>query len=116
DMVWYGYYYFPTVVRYSRGFGMPTYGLTTRFKGFWGDFGGLKFPSQLQTERATIVANGVRCDIGDQAHPNGRLDPAVYHVIGKAYQHIEKLEPYLDQAVPVTEAARLTSGLPLETP
>jgi hypothetical protein len=116
DTVWYGYYYFPTVVRYSRGFGMPTYGLTTRFKGFWGDFGGLKLPSQLQTECATIVANGVRCDIGDQMHPNGRLDPAVYHVIGKAYQHVEQLEPYLEQATPVTEAALLTSGLPLETP
>jgi hypothetical protein len=49
-------------------------------------------------------------------HPNGRLDPAVYHVIGKAYKHVEELEPYLDQAVPVTEAALLTSGLPLETP
>jgi hypothetical protein len=116
DNVWYGYYYFPTVVRYSRGFGMPTYGLTTRFKGFWGDFGGLKLPAQLQTECATIVANGVRCDLGDQMHPNARLDPAVYHIIGKAYQHIEQLEPYLDRAVPVTEAAILASGRPLETP
>ena len=116
DTTWYGYYYFPTVVRYSRCFGMPTYGLTTRFKGFWGDFGGLKLPAQLQTECATIVANGARCDIGDQMPPAARLDPAVYHVIGKAYQHIEQLEPYVDQAVPVTEAALLTSGRPLESP
>lgn len=116
DNTWYGYYYFPTVVRYSRGFGMPTYGLTTRFKTFWGDFGGLKLPAQLLTECATIVANGVRSDIGDQVHPNGRLDPAVYHVIGKAYQHLEHLEPYLDQAAPVIEAAVLVSGRPLESP
>lgn len=116
DMTWYGYYYPPTVIRYARGFGLPTYGLTTRFTRFWGDFGGLKLPSQLLIEAATTVANGARVDIGDQLNPNGRLDPAVYHVIGQVYSHIEKLEPYLEQAVPVTEAALLTSGLPLESP
>ena len=116
DTIWYGYYYAPTVIRYARGFGLPTYGLTTRFKGFWGDFGGLKLPAQLHTEMATVVANGSRCDIGDQMHPNARLDPAVYHVIGEVYRRIEQLEPYLEQAVPVTEAALLTSGLPLESP
>jgi hypothetical protein len=99
-----------------RSSGITTYGLTTRFKTFWGDFGGLKLPPQLIMEAATIVAGGVRCDIGDQMHPNGRLDPAVYHVIGEAYRHLEHLEPYLDQAAPVSEAALLTGGLPLEGP
>src|SRR5262249_12265847 len=36
--------------------------------------------------------------------------PAIYHVIGQAYRHIERIEPYLEQAVPVTEAALLGSG------
>jgi Hypothetical glycosyl hydrolase 6/Beta-galactosidase trimerisation domain len=112
----YGYYYAPTVVRYARTFGLANYCLTYRFQIFWGDFGGLKLPSQLLTEFATIAANGARCNVGDQMHPSGRLDPAVYHVIGQAYRHIEQLEPYLDQAVPVTEAALLTSGRPLESP
>jgi hypothetical protein len=40
----------------------------------------------------------------------------VYHVIGEAYRHIEQLEPYLDQAAPVSEAALLTDGLALEGP
>ena len=62
------------------------------------------------------MAQGARCDIGDQVHPNGQLDPAVYHVIGEAYRHMERLEPYLDQAVPVTEAALLATGGDLETP
>src|SRR5678816_4311814 len=39
-----------------------------------------------------------------------RLEPAIYHVIGQAYRHIERIEPYLEQAVPVTEAALLASG------
>jgi len=111
-----GYNYFPTVVRYARNFGVPTYGLTGRFATHWGDFGGLKLPVQLQTEVASIVANGARCDIGDQMPPSGRLDPAVYHVIGKAYEDVKSLEPYLDQAAPVTEAVLLTAGLPLDSP
>jgi hypothetical protein len=111
-----GYYYFPLTVRYTRAFGVTTYGMTGRFKGAWADFGGLKLPAQLETEVASIVANGARCDIGDQMPPNGRLDPAVYHVIGKAYSRIKAIEPYLDGAVPVAEAALLVSGLPLERP
>jgi hypothetical protein len=116
DAVHYGYHYFPTMIRYARGFGIPIYGLTVCYKDFWADFGGLKLPAQLHTEVATYVAQGARCDIGDQVHPNGQLDPAVYHVIGKAYDHIERLEPYLEQAVPVTEAALLASGGDLESP
>lgn len=111
-----GYYYFPTLVRYTRNFGVPTYGLTGRFETSWADFGGLKLPAQLETEVASIVANAARCDIGDQMPPSGRLDPAVYHVIGKAYGRIKAIEPYLDQAAPVTEAVLLTGGLPLDSP
>lgn len=110
DSVHYGYHYFPTVIRYARGFGRPFHGCTVVFKDFWADFGGLKTPAQMQTEVAAFVSQGARCDIGDQIHPNGRLDPAVYHVIGEAYKHIERIEPYLEQASPVTEAALLGAG------
>ena len=110
DALHYGYHYFPTVIRYARGYGIPFHGCTVIFKDFWADFGGLKSPAQMHTEVAAYVSQGARCDIGDQIHPNGQLDPAVYHVIGQAYEHIERIEPYLDQAVPVTEAALLGSG------
>jgi hypothetical protein len=110
DAVHYGYDYFPTVIRYARGYGIPFHGCTVIFKDFWADFGGLKSPAQMQTEVAAIVSQAARCDIGDQVHPNGRLDPAVYHVIGQAYDRIEKIEPYLEEAAPVTEAALLGSG------
>ena len=110
DALHYGYYYFPTVIRYARGYGIPFHGCTVIFKDFWADFGGLKTPAQMHTEVAAFVSQGARCDIGDQVPPDGRLDPAVYHVIGQAYQHIERLNPYLEQAVPVTEAALLASG------
>src|SRR5262249_41917354 len=80
------------------------------FKDFWADFGGLKSPAQLHTEVAAYVAQGARCDIGDQVPPDGRLEPAIYHVIGQAYRHIERIEPYLEQAGPVTEGALLGGG------
>jgi hypothetical protein len=110
DALHYGYHYFPTVIRYARGFGRPFHGCTVLFKDFWADFGGLKTPAQMQTEVAAFVSQGARCDIGDQVPPDGRLDPAVYHVIGEAYKQMERIEPYLEQAVPVTEAALLASG------
>ncbi len=110
DAQHYGYHYWPAVIRYARGFGRPFHGCTVIFKDFWADFGGLKSPAQMHTEVAAFVAQGARCDIGDQVPPDGRLDPAVYHVIGQAYQHIERIEPYLEEAVPVTEAALLASG------
>lgn len=109
-----GYYFFPLVTRYARSFGLTTYGMTGRFKASWADFGGLKLPAQLDVECASIVANASRCDIGDQMPPSGRLDPAVYHVIGKSYGRIKALEPYLEGAAPVTEAALLVKGLPID--
>ena len=69
-----GYYYFPMMARYTRTFGLTSYGMTGRFKASWADFGGLKLPAQLHTEIAGIAANGARCDIGDQMPPSFRLD------------------------------------------
>ena len=111
-----GYFYFPANTRYMRTHGITTYGMTGRFQASWADFGGLKRPEQLEPELASIVAQAARCDIGDQMPPSGRLDPAVYHVIGKAFQRIRYLEPYLEGAVPVTEAAIVSGGLPFDKP
>jgi hypothetical protein len=40
----------------------------------------------------------------------------VYEVIGEAYGRIRALEPYLEQATPVTEAALITGGFPPDSP
>jgi len=100
-----GYFYAPAQVRYQRNFGLPVYGMTGRFVSSWADFGGLKLPQQLDVELASLVANAARCDVGDQMPPDGQLDAAVYHVLGKSFGRIKQLEPWLDQAAPVTEAA-----------
>jgi hypothetical protein len=109
-----GYLYFSMNVRYARGFGVSVCGQTGRFHGSWADFGGLKHPTQLQTELARIIAQGAQICIGDQMPPSGRLDPAVYETIGKGYADIESLEPYLSGAAPVVEAAIVIDGLLLE--
>lgn len=109
-----GYWYFPTTVRYARAFGTGVYGCSGRFHRSWADFGGLKHPNQLRTELADMIANGAACDLGDQMPPSGRLDLAVYQTIGECYAEIERLEPFLEKAAPVTEAAIVVAGDPLE--
>jgi hypothetical protein len=109
-----GYFYAPAQVRYQRNFGIPVYGMTGRFVSSWADFGGLKLPQQLDVELASLVANVARCDVGDQMPPEGVLDPAVYYVIGKSFGRIRKLEPWLNQSAPVTEAALMIPAIPLE--
>ena len=111
-----GYFYYPVDVRYARGFGTSVYGQTGRFHRSWADFGGLKHPDQLRVELASIVAQGAHCCIGDQPPPSARLDPGVYETIGRAYAEIAALEPYLEGAAPVVEAAMVVDGLPLTDP
>ncbi len=108
-----GYGYFPLHARFARSFGVSVYGMTGKFHKSWGEYGGLKHPIQLRTELAGFVAQGSRCDIGEQPGPLGRLDGATYATIGPAYAEIESLEPHLERAVPVTEAAILVGGNPL---
>lgn len=108
-----GYGYFPLHARFARSFGVSVYGMTGKFHHSWGEYGGVKLPIQLRTELAGFVAQGSRCDIGDQALPHGRLDAATYAVVGEAYREIRDLEPHLEGAVPVTEAAILVTGNPL---
>lgn len=105
-----GYGYFPLNARYARTHGVSVYGMTGRFQKSWGDYGGLKHPTQLRTEIAGIVALGVRCDVGDQPLPEAQLDEATYATIGEAYGEVAQLEPWLEGAVPVTEAAIVVDG------
>jgi hypothetical protein len=115
DPQW-GYYYAPVQLRYQRNFGLPVYGMTGRFVSSWADFGGLKLPQQLDVELASLVANAGRCDVGDQMPPDGQLDAAVYHVLGKSFGRIKSMEPFLNQAAPVTEAVLIISDLALQNP
>jgi hypothetical protein len=102
-----GYGFYPLWSRFGRRFGLPMLGMTGRFHRSWADWGGLKHPSALRWECAGILATGGAISIGDQLHPRGRLNGAVYDVIGEAFADVEAVEAYCHDAVAETEVAIL---------
>src|SRR5438105_9575987 len=96
--------------RQARTTAVDFLGMTGRFHKSWADFGGLKDRDQLDYECGTIVAAGGRICVGDQLHPRGVLDPAVYRLLGHSFARIEKLEPWLEGATPAAEVAILALG------
>jgi hypothetical protein len=107
-----GYLYFPRHVRHVRTLGLPYLGQTARFHKSWADFGGIKPYAALEYETSLMMAHGAACSIGDQLHPRGKLEPAAYELIGKAYSRVETREPWLKDARPVTQIAVLQTSAP----
>ena len=105
-----GYLHYPIMARQARTYGKEIIGMTGRFHRSWADFGGLKTQDQLDYECGTILAAGGRICVGDQLHPRGVLDPAVYRLMGKSFARVEALEPWLDGAEPAAEVAMLALG------
>ncbi len=105
-----GYLYFPKNVRFARTFGRPYMGMTARFHKSWADFGGLKPQPALKYEVCQMLAHGAECSIGDQLHPRGELDKAVYDLIGDVYGYAESCEPFTQGATPVTQIGLFKSG------
>ncbi len=105
-----GYLHYPITARQARTYGKEFLGMTGRFHMSWGDFGGLKTRDQLDYEVGTILAAGGKVCVGDQLNPNGKLDPAVYRLIGHSYARIEALEPWLNDAQPSAEIGILATG------
>ena len=105
-----GYLHYPLMARQARMYGQEFLGMTGRFHKSWADFGGLKTGAQLDYECGTTVAAGGKISVGDQLHPRGVLDPAVYRLLGHSFGRVERLEPWLHDAVPVAEAAILNQS------
>lgn len=102
-----GYGFYPLWSRYGRNFGLPMLGMTGRFHRTWADWGGLKHPDALRFECGGILATGGAISVGDQMHPRGRLNKAVYKVIGEAFRDVEAVEKYCIGAQAVAEVALL---------
>jgi len=98
-----GYHHFPYFVRFCRTLDMEILGMTARFHKSWADFGGIKTKAQLEYECATILANGAKCSVGDQLHPRGKLDRAVYDLIGSVYRGVAEKEPWCKGAKPYVQ-------------
>ena len=102
-----GYGFFPLWSRYGRRFGKPLVGMTGRFAESWADWGGLKHPDALRYECGTILAAGGAVSVGDQMHPRGRLNRAVYDVIGEAFRDLAAAEEHCLGAEPVAQVGLL---------
>jgi hypothetical protein len=103
-----GYDHFPLSARYSQTLGMEYLGMTGKFHTTWGEFGGYKHPNALRYEAALSIANGAKCSIGDQLHPNGLMDEATYALIGAAYREVESKEAWCTGTTNVADIALLT--------
>ncbi|MCA0755802.1 beta-galactosidase trimerization domain-containing protein [Paenibacillus sp. N4] len=103
-----GYDHFPLSARYVQQLGMDFLGMTGKFHTFWGEFGGYKHPNALRYETALSLANGARCSIGDQLHPEGLMDPATYRLIGAAYSEVERKEKWCVNVTNTADIGLLT--------
>jgi hypothetical protein len=103
-----GYDHFPLSARYAITTGFDFLGMTGKFHTTWGEFGGYKKPVALQYETAHMIALGARCSVGDQLHPNGRMDADTYELVGAAYAEVERREAWCANVTPVSEIAILS--------
>lgn len=103
-----GYDHFPLSARYAQTLGMDFLGMTGKFHTSWGEFGGYKHPNALRYEAALSLANGARCSIGDQLHPDGTMDEATYALIGEAYREVAEKEAWAVGATNVADVALLS--------
>ena len=100
-----GYDHFPFSARYCQGLGVDYLGMTGKFHGSWGEFGGFKHPNALRFEVALTAANGAKCSVGDQLSPSGEMDMVTYDLIGSAYSELEEKEEWLDNVESVADIA-----------
>lgn len=104
-----GYDHFPMSAAYCRTLGMEFLGMTGKFHTTWGEFGGFKHPNALRYEAALSIAEGAKCSIGDQLHPNGEMNMSTYKLIGKAYAEVEAKEPFVRGAEHIADIAILSA-------
>lgn len=106
-----GYDHFPMFARYFQTLGKELVGMTGRFHTSWGDFGGLRNRAALEFECFSALAHGATCNIGDQLHPRGRLDSAVYQRIGEVYKQVEAVERWCENTHALPEIGVFTANM-----
>ena len=103
-----GYMHFPMTSRYARTLGIPCLGMTGKFHTSWGDFHSFKNPEALQFECFQMLAQGARCSVGDQLHPEGKICQTTYELIGSVYSEVEEKEPWCHGAEPLVDIGLVT--------
>ena len=102
-----GYIHFPLTQRYARNLGLDCMGMTGKFHTTWGDFHSFKNQAALEFEVFNMLALNAKCSIGDQLHPNGKLNFAVYDLIKSVYGSVAQKEPWCTGGEAVCDIAVL---------
>ena len=102
-----GYDSLPVYARYARNLGKPVLNMTGRFHESWGDFGGIRTEASLEYDCLNGLANCMRTTIGDHFHPRGDINKAAFSLYKRIYGRLQKLDPWLDEAKPLTDIALL---------
>lgn len=98
-----GYSHFPISANYIGKYDQEITMMNGKFHFSWGDFGSVRNEAALEYECFRAAAYGAKICVGDQLHPMGKLDPAVYERIGRVFQSIEEKEPWLKNTKSVCE-------------
>ncbi len=99
------YDHFAVSARYAATQDHEFLGMTGKFHTTWGEFGGFKRSTALRHESDVMLAYGAKCSIGDQLHPNGRMNVDTYRLIGAAFAEVEAKEPWCAHVRPVARIA-----------
>jgi hypothetical protein len=107
-----GYSHFPIAVRYFQALEprKEMTGHTGRFHKSWADFGALKNRAALEYECFRMLASGSKCTIGDQLHPRGKIDQAIYQRIGEVYAQVARKEAWCRNVTPQVEIGVINAG------
>lgn len=108
-----GYAHFPMAVNYLNKYDKEVTMMNGKFHMAWGDFGSVRNLEALEYECFRAIANGAKVCVGDQLHPSGMLDKAVYERIGKVFASIRDKEPWLKGTKKLCDVAVLTPSLAL---
>lgn len=111
--VW-GYTHFPINVNYLNRYDQALTMMNGKFHKAWGDFGSLRNLAALQYECFRALAHGAGCCVGDQLHPSGKLDEAVYDRIGQVFNAIKAIEPWCFGTRKIVEIAVFASNRVLQ--
>ena len=106
-----GYDFFTAQAPYYRKFTDECIYMTGRFVLSWGDLAGYKSKPALESDVYDALLYGYVPSIGDHMHPRDGIDPRLYREVGEIYQYVASLEPWTEDAVPVTEAAILRNKI-----
>ncbi|MCH4889647.1 hypothetical protein EZV73_18840 [Acidaminobacter sp. JC074] len=90
-----GYNHFPLFVNYHNHREKEIIGMNGKFHTAWGDFGSLRNKEAMDYECFRMLMNGSKICIGDQLHPNGKMDQLVYERIGHIFSRVKTYEPWL---------------------